>query len=243
MNKIDQAFILCAGFGKRLRPHTDKTPKPLVHVNGRPILDYIIDKLRAHGIKKIVLNAHYKAEQIEDYTKKISGFEHVILSKEEEILETGGGLKKALDEFNNKPFFITSGDSIWEDSAEHTGESALQRLETFWNNENMDITMLLQPLSSMITEGTGDYTLDAGNHATRSHTKDGEAMFTGIRINHPRIFCDSPDHAFSYLGLMDKAEASNRLYGLNHSGNWHHISTPEDLKLTEHYFRETQESG
>ena len=227
---IDQAFILAAGFGSRLRPITNDRPKPLVPVNGRPILDYVTDKLKEHGIRKIVINAHYMAGQIEDYVATLTGFEEVIVSKEWEILDTGGGLKKGSPYFEGEPHFVVSGDSFWDDQGQEGEPGILHRLEELWNPENMDIAMALYPMESMVTPGTGDYRLDPDGRAFRSAHKNGDAMFTSIRIHHPRIFDTAPDGAFSYLDVMDKAEDNGRLYGLMHKGGWYHISTPGDLE-------------
>lgn len=141
-------------------------------------------------------------------------------------------LKKALHHFGNEPFYIVNGDALWDEG----DIPALKKLALFWN-ENMDILLLLQPTQRMeLTGAVGDYHLKDGK-AIRAKDKSGDHMFAGIRIAHPRIFDGSPEGAFSFLTLMDKSESQGKLYGLAHSGNWYHISTPEDLKSVNDAFR------
>lgn len=222
----DKAFILAAGFGKRLRPYTDELPKPLVAVHDTPMIDHALDKLATTGVKQCVINTHYLAEKLE---KHLAGQQtpQIIISHEPEILDTGGGINNAIDCFD-APFFVLSGDSVWEDAPD---TNALQILAENWDADKMDILILLQPVSSMkLTRGVGDYDLSPDGKAVRSHDQRGAYMFTSIRINKPEIFENAPHEPFSYLQLLDKAEQNGRLYGLVHDGMWHHISTPQDLE-------------
>lgn len=225
--KPDHAFILAAGQGKRLRPYTDTMPKPMVPVNGRPILDHTIEKLEKEGVENITINLNYLGDRIENHLKDRQ-FPTFHLSKETELLDTGGGVKLALSTMGNKPFYLINGDAFWTDLPEKT---ALANLANKWNPDIMDILLLLQPVESMIlTEGIGDYDLDENGKALRSTDKTGKYMFAGIRITKPEIFDNTPEDAFSFLQLMDEAQKKGRLYGLVHDGAWHHISTPGDLE-------------
>lgn len=233
--KPDQAFILAAGMGTRLRPYTDTMPKPMVDVGGQSIIKRTIDKLDQAGVCKIAINTHYLAEVLEDHLSSITKPE-IIFSREESLLNTGGGIKKALHHLNDEPFYIINGDALWEDK----GFPALNRLAQAWDDHTMDILILLQPVNKMaLTHGVGDYHLDDDGKATRSKNKDGNYMFAGIRIASPRIFNETGDDAFSFLTLMDKAESQGRLYGIAHDGAWHHISTPEELEAVDHHLRKT----
>ena len=222
----NKAFILAAGFGTRMRPLTNDMPKPMVKVGDKAMIDLALDKLAATGVERCVVNTHYKAEILQEHLKSRAQ-PQVIISHETEILETGGGLKNAIHHFD-APYYILSGDSVWEDAQ---GENALKTLAESWNPETMDILMLLQPVETMaLTEGVGDYNLDEDGHATRSPDKTGAYMFTSIRINAPHIFESAPNGPFNYRDLMDEAQEKGRLYGIVHNGTWHHISTPEDLE-------------
>ncbi|HPF78951.1 MAG TPA: nucleotidyltransferase family protein, partial [Alphaproteobacteria bacterium] len=210
----------------RLRPYTDNTPKPLVPVNGMPILDYTMAKLRQSGIGHVTINLNYLGDRIENYFKDCKD-PKITFSKETELLDTGGGVKYALHTMENKPFFLINGDALWTDG----DAPALDRLADYWNPDIMDILLLLQPVENMtLTHGVGDYDLNKDGKAVRTPHKTGAYMFGGIRIVKPEVFEGTADGAFSFLDLMDKAQASGRLYGLIHDGEWHHISTPEELE-------------
>lgn len=222
-----KAFILAAGLGSRLRPYTDDRPKPLVEVDDKTLLSRTLDHLSAAGVNELALNTHYLAEQITAAMAERPEFKTHI-SYEEELLDTGGGIKNMLQHFD-EAFYILSGDGLWENSAT---ENTLKAISDAWNNDTMDILMLLQPVESMeLTQGVGDYTLDENGLPIRSLDKTGEYMFTSMRINHPRIFDDAPDGAFSYRDLMDEAQEKGRLHAIIHKGDWHHISTPDDLDV------------
>ncbi len=227
---ITKAMILAAGFGKRLRPHTLEIPKPMVKIWGQPMMDHAIEKLNNAGIKDVVVNTHYKAEIIHDHLKNTKS-PRIHLSHEDPILETGGGIKNAmrnvLPALKDEAFLVISGNSIWED-APHI--ETLSDIQNLWNPEIMDILISLQPIETMtLTKGVGDYTIGQDSRAIRSLEQSGTHMFNSIRINAPHIFDDTPNGAFSYLDLLDRAQAKGRLYAHIHKGIWHHISTPEDL--------------
>lgn len=224
---IDTAFVLAAGKGTRMAPLTDHTPKPLVLLDGRPLLDYVFDHLRASRVQHVVVNSHHHPEKIAAYLDGLTGFD-VVRSHEDLLLETGGGLQKAAPLLGTKPFFMINGDAFWVDGP---SGSALSRLETAFDERRMDILLLLIPVSRMVlTEGVGDYDVAEDGQAVRSKTKTGTHMFTGIRIVHPRILADMPEGKYSFLQQMDAAEAAGRLYALEHDGEWHHISTPVDVE-------------
>lgn len=220
---------MAAGFGSRLRPMTLTTPKPLVPVGGRPLLDYIIDHLKGAGVRDIIMNAHYLYDQIVAYSRTRTDVD-LRVSIEDEILNTGGGLQKALPLFGRQAFYVVNGDAFWLPFQ----SALLDDMAGAWDDSAMDILLALQPVEHMhVTRGVGDYFIDAQGRARRALDKDGTHMFTSVRINHPRIFDGLETGAFSYLDLMDKAEAQGRLFAHVHTGDWHHISTPADLEAVE----------
>lgn len=225
-SKIDQGFILAAGFGKRMMPLTADRPKPMVAIHGKPMIDHIIESYEAAGIKTIVINTHYKADVLEAHIHTAPHNARISISHEDDILETGGGLVYALPLLARSDFFVSSGDSYLEDA-----QTALERMEALWDPAKMDILILLQDISTMtLTDGVGDYDLEADGRAVRSFDKSGRYMFTSLRINAVHIFDDARQGAFSYLELLDRAQSAGRLYGIVHTGQWHHISTPDDVK-------------
>lgn len=228
------AFILAAGKGTRLRPYTDIMPKPMVPIAGRSIIKRTLQKLSDSGVQNVVVNLHHLAAVLEEHLKGVVQ-PNVILSHEEDLLETGGGVKKALHHFGDDPFYLINGDALWTDNGH---EPALSRLAQLWDAKKMDMLLLLQPIDTMtLTEGVGDYNLSDDGKAVRKADKSGNMMFAGVRIVKPALFDGSPDGAFSFLTLMDKAEANGRLFGVAHKGDWHHISTPGDLERVDELFR------
>lgn len=221
---ISQAMILAAGLGNRMRPMTDHQPKPMVPVNGKPIIGYTIDSLRSLGIDTIAANTHYKADRIEPYLKA----RNVGISYEPVLLDTGGGIKNALSHFDrNRPLLVVSGDSIL------VGDDGLRGLMRDWDGNKMDLNLLLQPLNTMIiTPGVGDYDIMNGKPVRRAD-QSGQYMWTSARILNPSIFNQIAEEKFSFLPLMDTAQNNNRLGATIHAGIWHHITTPVDVKAVE----------
>lgn len=231
VEKPEYAFVTAAGIGSRLRPYTDELPKPLVSVKGRPILDYIFDSLEEYGIKRVILNTHYMSDKIEEYvdSQRQRPFE-IITLYEQELLDTGGGIKTGLPYFEGKPFFALSSDSFWS----NRDANALNRMAENWTNEHMDLLLMLQPLDKVIGHCVGDYDFiqsSDANKIKRSHKRIGTHMWTSVRICKPSLFDNTPEnHAFSFLQIMDKAEKNNSLYGLEHNADWYHVSTSKDLE-------------
>ncbi len=236
-NIPNKAFILAAGFGTRLRPHTNDKPKPMVEVNGRSLIWRTLDKLRDAGISYVVVNAHYNAEllaqHMADYMAQHDGIT-IQISLEDEILDTGGGIVNALHYFDDAPFYVIAGDNLWTD-----GDTfALERLAAGWSPDAMDILTLMQDINRMdLAVGVGDYDIEDNGLVKRSSDKAGAYMWTNIRLNHPRIYEGYTNQKFSFLEIMDACEAQGRFYAIEHDGDWHHISTPADLEAVDAYFK------
>lgn len=218
---IEQAMILAAGMGNRMRPLTDDRPKPMVEVGGKPIIDYAIESIKKLGVRNIVANTHYRADVIEPHLTAHG----VRISHEPELLDTGGGIKNALKYFDvSKPLLILAGDSIL------LGEDTLPDLAAAWDAQTIDLLLLLQPLETMkITPAVGDYAMRGGK-PVRTPDHSGAYMWTSARILNPAIFANTPDGAFSFLSVMDAAEKSGRLAAQVHRGIWHHLTTPDDVE-------------
>ncbi|HJN25520.1 MAG TPA: nucleotidyltransferase family protein [Rhodospirillales bacterium] len=234
MTVLKRAMVLAAGFGVRLRPITDTTPKPLVKVLGRTLIDRTIDRLIEAGVETVIVNTHHLGDQVHDHLKKRDDVE-ILFSPEDPILETGGGIAKALKHFGDEPFFACNGDTLWLNGS----QDALKRMLRHWRDDQMDARLMLHStVDAYGYDGKGDFCVDPVGLLTRR--PEGEVtpyLFTGVQILHPRLFKGSPDGAFSLNVLYDHAMKKERLYGMVHDGEWFHVGTPEALDEAEAYMR------
>lgn len=226
-----RAMIMAAGFGQRMRPLTDTRPKPLVEVAGVPLIDYGMARLREMGAGPVVVNVHYLAGQIEAWARRQRDPEVVISDERAELLDTGGGIVKALPLLGEAPFFVVNSDSIWVDK----GTPALARLNALWNEARMDCLLLLCPPERTIGyDAAGDFLMDADGRVTGRVAKGGKGLaYIGAYLVHPRLFAASRVSKFSTNLLWDRAIAEGRLYGIEHDGLWLHVGTPEAIPLAE----------
>lgn len=230
------AIVLAAGFGQRMRHLTKGTPKPLVPVLGKPLIDYGFDRLSEAGCTTIVVNVHYLADQVEVWARRHSSPRIVISDERAELLDTGGGLVKALPLLGHDPFFVVNSDSIWIDK----GRPALQRLLAAWDEARMDCLLLLCPPERTVGyDGQGDFLKDAEGRIT-GRVRQGETGFAyiGAYLVHPRLLAHERVSKFSMNLLWDRAIAQGRLFGIEHEGQWLHVGTPEAIPLAEQALRE-----
>jgi MurNAc alpha-1-phosphate uridylyltransferase len=194
------------------------------------MLDGVLDRLAAAGVAEAVVNAHYLGQMIEAHLHGRAQ-PQIHLSHEEALLETGGGVKKALPILGEEPFFVINGDILWRDGK----VPALRRLAEAWDGAVMDALLLLQPTATAVGyEGIGDFVMDQLGRLRRR--KEGEVapfLFAGLQILSPALFAQTPDGPFSLNLIYDRALAAGRLYGLRHDGTWYHVGTPEDLECVE----------
>jgi MurNAc alpha-1-phosphate uridylyltransferase len=226
---IDTAMILAAGFGTRMRPITDHTPKPLIPLCGRPLIDHGIDRLVAVGVKRVVVNTHYKAPMMADHLTQRQDVE-ITLSHEERLLDTGGGVKNALKHLGDA-FYVMNADVFWLNGR----TPALTRLARAWDPARLDALMMVQRTTSAIGyDGIGDFAVDPLGHVRRRAEREVVPyLFAGIEILSRRFFEDSPDGVFSLNALWNKAIAAGRLAAIIHDGEWFHVGTPQGLAASE----------
>lgn len=228
MNKFSNtAMVLAAGLGKRMQPLTLTKPKPLQLVGGKTMLDHALDKLVAIGIKRAVVNTHHLPEQIEEHLKQRHDLE-IIISRENELLDTGGGVKKALSYLGNKPFFALNADLPWMDE----DEASLSRMAKAWDASKMDVLLLLmQTNKAHGFAAKGDFAMEADG---RVHRRDVPPPYPYVWISaqilKPELFAPISEKIFSNNIIWNKAEAADRLYGIEHTGTCYHVGTPEDLQ-------------
>ena len=229
---VNTAMIMAAGKGTRMMPLTADRPKPLVEVGGVALLDHVLDHLRDAGVGKIVVNAHYLADQVEAHLAAHATDFDVSISDERELLrDTGGGLVQALPMISDDPFICVNADNWWTND----GENAIARLMAHWDAARMDVLMLLVPLATAYnSQGIGDFNMDADGRLSR-RVGDAPApyVWTGIQLLSKKLIVDPPSDVFSTNVFWDRAIAEGRCMGLVHEGMWFDVGYPAAIAATQ----------
>jgi N-acetyl-alpha-D-muramate 1-phosphate uridylyltransferase len=228
---LTTAMVLSAGLGTRMAPAANGLPKPLVSLGGKALIDHALDRLAEAGVARAVVNVHYKADRIERHLQKRQTPAVEISDERAALLDTGGGVKKALPSLGPGPFLIHNADSVW---IEGVG-SNLARLAGAWDEVRMDCLMLLAPATaSHGYQGRGDFALESDGRIRRRVEQELVPFaFTGVSVAHPRLFDASPDGAFSLNLVWTKAIAARRAYGVRMDGVWMHVGSPAALAEAE----------
>ena len=235
--KPTKAMVLAAGFGLRMRPLTDKMPKPMVPVAGQPLLDHVLDKLAQAGVADAVVNVHYLPDQIINHTATRQHPRVTISDERDQVLGTGGGVVKALPLLGDAPFFHVNSDTLWIDGV----RSNLTRLAENFDPARMDILLLMAPTATSIGySGRGDYgMLPDGALRKRKEKEIVPFVYAGAAILSPSIFEGAPQGEFSLTRMFDRANEQDRLFGLRLDGVWMHVGTPDAVHAAEEAFLES----
>lgn len=227
----DVAMVLSAGLGKRMRPLTATRPKPLVPVAGKPLIDHCLDKLDEAGVARAVVNVHYLPDAMEAHLARRATPQIAISDERGQLLETGGGMVKALPLIGSDPFFALNSDNIWLDGP----RNVFQHLSNNWDADKMDALLLLVPHARAFNyRGKGDFHMDPLGRISRRRTgRVAPFIYSGIQIVSHRLLRDPPEGAFSTTRLWDRAIAEGRLYGLSHLGLWYEVGEPQMIAPTE----------
>lgn len=228
----DTAMVMAAGKGTRMMPLTADRPKPLVSVAGITLLDHVLDQLRSAGVGRIVVNVHYLPHQIEAHLAvHAADFDVTISDERDLLLDTGGGLIKALPQIGADPFYCVNADNWWVDE----GSNALADMAQAWDADRMDVLMLVVPYAQAgNSQGDGDFDMDTEGRLSRDGPKRHRPfVWTGIQLLAEAIICDPPAKAFSTNVFWDRAIAQGRCFGLVHDGQWYDVGYPAAIGLTE----------
>lgn len=231
MSRPEQAIVLAAGLGTRMRPLTDSVPKPLVRLGDKALIDHVLDRLASAGIKRAAVNVHYKAEMIEAHLAERARPQILISDEREQVLDTGGGAVRASRLLGQGCFFVHNSDSVWLEGA----VPVLERMIARWDEDVMDALLLLAPVQDVLGyAGRGDFTMDSeGRLARRAEGVVAPFVFTGVSIAHPRLLDGYDDSVFSLNRPWDSAMENGRLFGLRHEGLWMHVGDPQALAAAE----------
>lgn len=230
----DTAMVMAAGLGKRMRPLTASQPKPMVRVAGRALVDHALDRLADAGVNHVVVNVHYLADALEAHVLARKNPRITISDEREALLETGGGLVKALEAgVLPDPVFCVNADSIWLDGP----INAFADLSRHWDPMQMDALLLVVPHARARNfGGPGDFKLDAiGRITRRMPNRVAPYIYTGIQLLSHRLLRDHPAGAFSTNLLWDRAICEERLFGTVFTGEWLEVGEPRHVAATEAY--------
>ena len=232
-----KAMVLAAGLGLRMRPLTERMPKPLVPVAGRALLDHVLDKLGDAGVGEAVVNVHYLPDQIIDHVAARVKPRVTISDERDQVLGTGGGIVKALPLLGQAPFFLVNADTLWIDGVRPN----LARLAEAFDPARMDVLLLMAPTASSIGyDGRGDYAMlaDGALRKRREH-QVVPFVYAGAAIMAPSLFANAPKGEFPLTRLFDSANEQERLFGLRLDGVWMHVGTPDAVQAAEEAFLES----
>ena len=224
-------MVLAAGLGQRMRPLTDRVPKPLIKVRGRALIDHVLDRLSAVGVEVAVVNVHHFGDQLESHVAARREPRVVISDERQKLLGTGGGALKALATLGAAPFFHVNSDSIWIEGVTPN----LLRLAAAFDPARMDALLLLAPTAGSIGyDGRGDFALASdGRLRPRSEHEVVPFVYAGVAILAPALFADPPAGSFGLSLLFDRAAHAGRLHGLRLEGLWMHVGSPEAITEAE----------
>ena len=224
-------MVLAAGLGTRMRPLTDTMPKPLVKVAGKPLIDHVLDRLADVGVEKAVVNVHHFADQLIEHLGRRTRPRIAISDERGLLLGTGGGVKRALPELGDRPFFHINSDTVWVDSTKPN----LARLADAFEPETMDTLLLLAPTKASIGyTGSGDFAMAPDGRLTRLGERDTVPfVYAGAAILQPALFNDAPEAKFPLTDMFERAAKKGRLFGLRLDGLWMHVGTPPAVQNAE----------
>lgn len=225
------AMVLAAGIGERMRPLTERLPKPLIAVAGKPLIDHVLDRLADAGVERAVVNVHYLADLIERHLANRKR-PHIVISDERSaLLDTGGGVVKALPALGREPFLHVNSDTIWIDGVRPN----LARLAEVFDPIAMDALLLLAPTATSVGyTGRGDFVMDPdGRLRPRGENMMAPFVYAGAALLRPALFDAAPDGAFSLTRLFNRAAGAGRLHGLRLDGVWMHVGTPDAIARAE----------
>jgi MurNAc alpha-1-phosphate uridylyltransferase len=234
---IDTAMVLAAGFGKRMLPLTKSMPKPMVKVAGETLIDRVLDRLAAAGAARAVVNVHHCGDVLIEHLKHRATPTIEISDERDALLDTGGGIVRALPRLGAEPFFLVNSDTLWIEGASPN----LPRLAAVYDDARMDALLLLAPSAGAVGySGAGDFVMDPqGALHKRGERQIAPFVYAGASILHPRLFDGAPQGPFSLVRSFEEAEANGRLFGLRLDGTWMHVGTPDAILHAEDAIRKS----
>ena len=223
----DTAMIFAAGLGTRMRPITNASPKPLVKVGGKALLDHALDRFAEAGVATAIVNVHYLPDQIERHLAGRAAPRVIVSDERALLLDQGGGIKKVLPLLGDRPFFVANTDAFWTEGA----ESNLSRLAAAWDPAKMDALLLLAATKGSVgVDWDGDFHIDAAGRLTRRREPEfAPFVYSGVGILKPGLFAGETRDVFRLAPIFFAAAEQGRLFGVPLEGAWMHVGTPDAI--------------
>lgn len=227
-------MMLAAGLGKRMRPITSTIPKPLVEVRGKALIDYGLDALARNGVERVVVNVHYLSDQMRAHLRKRRDMEFVISDETDRLLDSGGGIVKALEHLGPDPFYVLNSDTFWIDGYRDN----LELMAALWNPAAMDISLLIADMPQATGyDGRGDFVMDTTGRLARVEERDmSPFIYAGAAIMKPEVFAGYKPEPFSLNRVFDDAIEAGRLFGTRLGGLWITVGNPAAIAKAEAVF-------
>ena len=224
-------MILAAGIGKRMRPITATIPKPLVEVGGKALIDYGIEALLRNGVDHLVVNVHYLPDLVRAHMRKRRNVRVDISDESDALLESGGGIAKALPLLGPDPFYVINSDTFWIEGYRDN----LDLMAAMWDDSAMDILLLIADMKRATGyDGRGDFSMDVEGRLTRLEERDmSPFIYAGAAIIHPRAFDGFGTERYSLNRVFDRAIENRRLFGVRLDGLWLTVGTPDAVGAAE----------
>jgi N-acetyl-alpha-D-muramate 1-phosphate uridylyltransferase len=224
MTKITTAMLLAAGLGTRMKPLTDTRPKPLVEVAGRTLVDRVLDKLVIQGVTRAVVNVHHFADQMVAHLAKRKDLEIIISDERDLLLETGGGVIKALPLLGDAPFFAINTDVTWATP----GDKTFVKMAEAYDPNEMDALLLLADMGETLGyRGSGDFFLGPDAQLQRRGDKPrAPYVFAGTHITRADLLRNYKPEPFSANVYWNAMGRAGRLYGTVMAPFWMHVGDP-----------------
>ena len=237
---IETAMVMAAGHGTRMRPLTNDRSKAMVEVGGKPLIDHMLNRLAEVGVERAVVNVHAHADHLEAHLKgRKYGPEIIISDEREELLETGGGVVKALPLLGTNPILICNIDAIW-----HPFEPVLEHLMSQWNPDKMDELLLCARADwSLGYAGKGDFNIHKDARLTRRDSDSADHVYAGVQIFKPALAKPFKSERFSRNKIWDETLKRRKLFGTELPGYWMHVGDPRAVTAAQAVLKEAAKHG
>ena len=224
---LDTAMVFAAGLGTRMRPITNRIPKPLVQIGGRAMLDHMLDRLADGGVTRAIVNVHHLPDQIEAHLKGRTRPEIIISDEREKLLDQGGGIKKVLPLIGDADFFICNTDAVWLEGP----HSAIAAMRKAWRPQDMDILLLVAATSGSVgVDWPGDFHMAPDGRLTKRAEREVSAfVYAGVGIVKASLFTNATDEVFRLAPYFFDAAKAGRLHGVRLNGQWLHVGAPDAI--------------